>query len=104
MTRSQSRTRTHSHSVPIKGPPPTPPPSPVGPTGTSMLDSLKHGMGVGAGLELSRQLIQGISSSSSSSVPVSPQCDILYDNMMTCIQHEDSCETHIESYRKCRSQ
>jgi hypothetical protein len=99
--------RTRSHSVPTKGPPPppTPPPSPVGPTGPSMLESLKHGMGVGAGLELSRQLIQGISSSSA---PVSPtssnSCDMLYENMIACIDREDLCDIHIECYRKCMSQ
>lgn len=110
------RSRSRSQSVPLTSrrnqslrSPPTPPPSPVGPTGPSMLDSLKHGMGVGAGLEISRQLIQGITgvATGSASAPVSPTnkpCDILYDNMMTCIQLDDSCETHIESYRKCMSQ
>jgi hypothetical protein len=114
MPRSKSRS---APTTPIKKapPPPTPPPSPTPISSASgspsMLDSLKHGMGVGAGLELSRQVIQGLSASgNASSPPVSPtpnkQCELLYENMMTCIHDKDfdSCGIYIESYRECKSQ
>ena len=119
MPRSRSRsapaTPRKRPLPPPRPPPPAPAPTPV-PTpvsgGPSMLDSLKHGMGVGAGLEVSRQLIQGISgvATGSASTPVSPtqanKCDFFYENMMACIHDKDmdSCDMYMESYRECKSQ
>ena len=92
-------------------PAPTPTTTPVS-SGPSMLDSLKHGIGVGAGLEVSRQVIQGITgvANGSASAPVSPtqanKCDFFYENMMACIHDKDmdSCDMYMESYRECKSQ
>ena len=116
MPRSRSRS---APATPRKRPSPTPAPPAPAPTpappvysGPSMLDSLKHGMGVGAGLEVSRQVIQGITgvASGSTSAPVSPtqanKCDFFYENMMACIHDKDmdSCDMYMESYRECKSQ
>ena len=117
MPRSRSRsapaTPRKRPSPPTPAPPaPAPTPAPPVSSGPSMLDSLKHGMGVGAGLEVSRQVIQGITgvASGSASAPVSPtqanKCDFFYENMMACIHDKDmnSCDMYMESYRECKSQ
>ena len=119
------RKRTRSKSAPpprrSSAPPPPPPAQAQAPAfgGISMLDSLKHGVGVGAGVEVSRQIIQGITGGTSrnteevitytatpNNTPESKSCQLVYENMMSCIQDKDmeSCDLYIQNYRNCTSQ
>jgi hypothetical protein len=80
--------------------------------GNSLLDSLKHGLGVGTGIEVSRQIIQGITSHDTkepvtpNNTPESKNCQLVYENMMSCIHDKDveSCDLYIQNYRDCASQ
>lgn len=130
MSRKQKRrssTFSKTSSIPkhtSKTTPPPPPPSPSQkesvpipkqiPTvsnGPSMLDSLKHGFGFGAGAEIARTAIrsvfpsQEVSYVAEDSNHIKEECKVYLHNMITCMKDKESfeCEDEIQAYKTCNT-
>ena len=107
-----------------KSSPPPPPPSPsrgdsvsfakqptVANNSPSMLDSLKHGFGFGAGAEIARTAIRSVFPSQETSYiaedsdRIKEECKVHLYDMITCMKDKETfeCEDEIQTYKLCNA-
>lgn len=127
--RRRSSTFSKTYSIPKstdhkhKSSPPPPPPSPSQsdsvsftkqPTlanSPSMVDSLKHGFGFGAGAEIARTAIRSVFPSQETSYiaedsdRIKDECKVHLYDMITCMKDKETfeCEDKIQTYKLCNA-
>lgn len=85
------------------------PPPPANPSGPSMLDSVKQGIGLGTGVEMARGLIGSIFPKEETTAypfqdknSINEECKTFMRSMTKCMSDDGVfCDEEINAYKKC---